>query len=234
MPSPNPHTPDSLAAQTLRLYARYQEEIVESLNLCPWAKRARLDGKVRLRVGLQSDTAPEEILSWVSEFTADAEADIGLLVFPRLELDREAFDRFVAGLVQQDAARNLLTSPAFAFAAFHPSAHLDSSKSERLIPFWRRSPDPTIQLVRISALEHVRRADPPGTQFMDLASIDFTRLPERPGPSLRQRISDANQETLANQGLAQIEALFADIHADRRATHLRLGFPPLSWEPPCG
>jgi hypothetical protein len=224
---------ETLVQHTLRLYGRYQQEIVEHLNLCPWAMRARLDGKVRLQVCLQTDGSLDPTLDAIREFEADPQVEIALLLFPRLDLDRLAFERFVADAVKHDAARATLKSPAFAFAAFHPSANLDSSKPERLIPFWRRTPDPTIQLVRLHALERVRHADPPGTQFVDLATVDFTKPLKRPGPSLRQRISEANSETLTREGLPQVEALFASIREDHWATRRALGLPVAGWEAPC-
>ena len=55
----------------------------------------------------------------------------------------------------------------FAMAAFHPDAAADLDDPERLIPFLRRTPDPTIQLVRQEALERVRGRHPQGTAFVD-------------------------------------------------------------------
>src|SRR5262249_32562635 len=39
--------PAALSEEAVRVYRRYQIEIVEALNLCPWAERARLEGRVR-------------------------------------------------------------------------------------------------------------------------------------------------------------------------------------------
>jgi hypothetical protein len=223
---------DDLSRQSLRLYQRYQLEIVEALNLCPWAKRAREEGKVDIEVCDLIAPDVEVVLDRVAALAANP-IDIGLLLFPRLELGRLEFERFVADLIARDAERRTLSSPPFAFAAFHPAASADLSKPERLIPFWRRSPDPTLQLVRLSALERVRRADPPGTQFIDPAKIDFSKPLPPPSLSLRQKISKANRDTLEAAGLEAISARFDSIQKDRRSTRQALGLAPSPWDVPC-
>lgn len=225
---------EALRRESVRLYERYQQELVESLNLCPWAKRARLDGNVRIEVSVQRDRTAEHVFHAIDSWAVDTRIEIGLVLFPRLDLDRVDFERFVAELVAADARRHELVSAPFAFAAFHPQATPDTTKPERLIPFWRRSPDPTLQLVRLSALERVRQADPPGTRFIDPKTFDFSLLKLPKPVSLRQKISQANHETLNQLGLQEVEARIAAIAEDRAATYRSLGMAPASWETACG
>jgi hypothetical protein len=214
--------------ETSRLYTRYQLELVEALNLCPWAKRARQAGQVELKVALQAGDDPAPSLRQISEWAARGDLEIGLLIFPRIGLGRRDFERFVAGLVKADADRLGLQSPTFALAAFHPDASADMGTPERLVPYWRRTPDPTIQLVLMSALERVRQGDVGGTGYFDMSQLDLSDpksaakffAPAR--ESLRERVASANLKTLQAQGQEAVEARFAEILQDHQQTRLML------------
>jgi hypothetical protein len=210
---------DALRREAIRLYRRYQTEIVESLKLCPWAERARLDGRVREEVVLATELDPEPALAAIDALARDERIEIGLLLFPKLRTGLEAFERFVSELVTKDADRRELGTAPFALAAFHPDARADLSDPERAIPFLRRTPDPTIQLVRYEALESVRRGFNEGTQFIDvrvLMTLDWTRDDTLP---LRERIARANLRTVTKLGVEAIEQRYADIFRDRELSY---------------
>jgi hypothetical protein len=210
---------DVLRREAIRLYRRYQTEIVEALKLCPWAERARLEGRVREEVVLETKLDAEPVLAAIDALSRDGTVQIGLLLFPRLRIGLEAFERFVSELVTKDAERRELGTAPFALAAFHPDARADLSDPERAIPFLRRTPDPTIQLVRYEALESVREGFNEGTQFIDvkaLMTLDWTREDTLP---LRERIARANLRTVAKLGVEDIEQRYADIFRDRDATY---------------
>lgn len=210
---------DALRREAIRLYRRYQTEIVEPLKLCPWAERARLDGRVREEVVLGAELDPEPVLAAIDDLSRDERVQIGLLLFPRLRAGFEEFERFVSELVTKDAERRELGTAPFALAAFHPDARADLSDPERAIPFLRRTPDPTIQLVRYEALEGVREGFNEGTQFIDvkvLMTLDWTRDDTLP---LRERIARANLRTVTKLGVDAVEHLYANIFRDRDATY---------------
>jgi hypothetical protein len=218
-----------LIAEALRVYRRYAIEIVEAFGLCPWATRARETGRVAERVLLQRDSSAAAALECVAELAASASIDIGLLIFPRLTLDPLAFEHFTASVRDRDAERHPLGAIPFAMAAFHPGAEADVSDAERLIPFLRRTPDPTIQLVRRSVLEKVRGKSSQGTGFVDpealdaleaLASVAGTDHEEQ---SLRERIARANHRTVMETGLEILRARLDDIRQDRTLAYARLG-----------
>ncbi len=219
---------EELVQETLRLYRRYQLELVEALNLCPWAKRARLDGHVDVSVSLQTTQTFDGPLGEIDRWTDTPEIEIALLIFPCIGLGRRDFERFVAALVQADHARMHLSSPAFAMAAFHPDAEADAATAERLIPYLRRTPDPTIQLVRVSALERVRQGDTGGTAFFDPSQLDLTdpasfrKLQTGSQPSLRERVASANLDTARTLGFDQMERRFQDILQDHALSRARL------------
>jgi hypothetical protein len=212
---------ERLTSEALRLYRRYQMEIVEALGLCPWAVRARLDQKVASRVLVQTDAALEPSLAAIAEVARQAKAEVVILIYPRFRAGRAPFERFVARLRDADARRHALGQIPFVLAAFHPDATPDQTDPERLVPFLRRSPDPSIQLLSSSVLERIRDAAPQGTQFMDASLLDALVEPA-PIP-LRERIAKTNFATIARMGVPAFEARIQDILRDRDETYRAIG-----------
>ncbi len=105
------------------------------------------------------------------------------------------------------------------FAAFHPDAEPDTDEPERLIPFLRRTPDPTIQLVRASVLDRVRAGTPQGTQFVDVSDLDANLEYAVP---LRERIARVNLATAERMGVAELKRRMDAIVEDRHATYEKL------------
>ncbi|MCA9574314.1 MAG: DUF1415 family protein [Polyangiales bacterium] len=208
-----------LEHEAIRLYARYEVEIVEAFTLCPWAERARREGHTRQLV-LAGPPEPEAALAAIDVLAADTAVEVGFLVYPTCTLSRVAFERFVSGLRSSDQQRGA----AFAAAAFHPDAHADLADPYRLVPFIRRTPDPTVQLIRRSALEAVRRPGDGGTGYVDPASITdlvafFQNPPKRP---LHERVAQANLEQVERVGVPTLEAVLADIAQDRERAYAAL------------
>lgn len=217
-------SPAPLVAEALRLHARYMDEFVESYDLCPWAAHARRAGRVLERVLLQEDDALEPTLELVESLAPRAELEIGLAIFPRLRKTRLEFDHFVARIREADDARHPRGEAPFATAAFHPEAAPDTANAERLIPFMRRTPFPTLQLVRYSVLERAHGRAPPGTQFLDLDALGSgAGLLEPPPMPVRDRVGRNNLDTARRVGVETLERVLGDITRDRDETLARLG-----------
>ena len=209
----------ALAAAAIRVYTRYEVEVVEAYNLCPWAERSRREGHTRQTV-LEGPPDVEEALRAIDELAADAEVEVGFLLFPRCVQPRVEFERFVSVLRERDQARGA----TFAAAAFHPVAEADLADPYRLVPFIRRSPDPTVQMIRRSVLESVRRPGDGGTGYVDPASITdlaefFRNPPKRP---LHERVAQANLDQLKKTGVADVERVLADIRAERARAYAEI------------
>jgi hypothetical protein len=217
----------ALEAEALRVYARYQREIVEGLRLCPWAEPARRAGRVRQRVLLDERPGPARLLEALDAFADDASVDIGLILLPRVRAGRADFERMVARLREFDRQRALGGGPPvrMAMAAFHPEADVDLRSPERLVPFLRRTPDPTIQLVRRSVLDDLRARDRAhGTAMVDPTAIDLaTFLATPPAKALHERVAEHNLATVRSLGAAEVERRIAAIRADRDAAYAALG-----------
>jgi hypothetical protein len=187
----------ALVTEALRVNARYVEEVVIGWGLCPWAARAWGDGQVTQRVFTAAEPEVAPVAAFVDELVAKPDAAIGLAIFPRVTSAVAAWERFAE---QVRRARR-----AFLAAAFHPDyAPPESGGPEgsliaaaRLVPFIRRTPDPTLQLVRASLLENLRG------QVSDDVARD-------------------NHAAVTARGPAALDALLAEIRRDRDAAYSRL------------
>jgi hypothetical protein len=196
----------ALIGEALRLNTRYVDEVVIAWNLCPWADKALTSGHVLQRVQLDEAPAPEDVLPFLDACDAAADVAIGLLIFPRLETRAAAFDAFAERVRRADHARRpdaatTPPAPAFLIAAFHPGAPVTFTTAPQLVSFVRRTPDPTLQLVRTSVL---RRATGEGPRVSD----DVTRR---------------NFEAVGARGADALDAVLRDIRRDRDESYARLG-----------
>ncbi len=215
----------------LRINLRYLVEVVERFGLCPWARGARESGAVERRV--MAGVPLLEATSAMCESVAGLEtALIGLLVFPDAAAatvaDAEAFDRFVES-VRQLLARRAGGRPAMAMAAFHPCANYSTKTAAQLVPLLRRSPDPTIQLVRFSTLDQLKRGG--GKFLFDGSAAAFAELDRRRQEvPISDRIAADNLATVEKEGVATIQAALDDIMADRTRSYAqiaaKIGQPP--------
>lgn len=222
---------EAFIAEARAVYGRYAREFVESLRMCPWAERSRLDGHTAEHYLLDErldDDAMEATLDRLRAIGDDENVEVGLILFPRLAVDRVEFDRFVSQVRERDVARHRPTRAPMALAPFHPDATPNTETAYRLVPFIRRSPDPLIQCVRVSLLDELRKGDR-GTNYLDPQGKDllalFRSLQEKK-PPLHERVAEMNLESLREFGIAEAEALLDEILADRDARYARFGVPP--------
>jgi hypothetical protein len=180
----------TLVAETLRVNTRYVEEVVIGWELCPWAARAWIDGQVTQRVFAGAEPAADDVAAFIDELHALPDAAIGLAIFPRFAGTAGAWEKFAENIRRMRGE--------FMVAAFHPDYRAPDGllDAARLVPFIRRTPDPTLQLVRASLVDSLR-----GQVSSDVARANFTAVTGR--------------------GLAKLDALLADIRRDRDASCAR-------------
>jgi len=100
-----------LVAETLRLNARYVEEVVIGWGLCPWAAQAWRDGGVARRVLAEPAAAQASeisgVLAFIDEIAARPAISIGLAIFPHATLTEAAWGPLpsVFGAPTRPAAR---------------------------------------------------------------------------------------------------------------------------------
>ena len=217
---------DELTRATLKVYERYAVEVVERFGFCPWARSARESGSVSLRVLFSTDPHDfDESIELLRELHRDTNTgDIALAIYPLLDLDRLAFEDFVRRLRAAASTAEQPSLDAFAMAAFHPCAAADLSHPDRLVPYVRRSPDPTLQLVKKSALSAIKGLST-GTAFGDVTALSALALRALADPApkpVRERIAEQNLTAVREAGLPTIDALLTDIAREREAAHERL------------
>ena len=183
----------ALEVEALRVNARYVEEVVIGWGLCPWAARAWNDGQVTQRVFTDATPDVAAVAAFIAELAAEADAAIGLAIFPRVACTVGAWEKF--------AEQVRRAGGDFLAAAFHPDYGAPDEAvgagplaPARLVSFIRRTPDPTLQLVRASLLDGLRG------QVSDDVARD-------------------NHATIAARGAAALDALLTDIRRDRDASY---------------
>ncbi len=216
---------EDLTHATLKVYERYAVEVVERFGFCPWARAARESATVVLNVIFSSNQDDfSESLERLVDLHDDAEdADIALFIYPLLDLDRLPFEGFVRRL-RGSAEMHRPLLDAFAMAAFHPAASIDTTDPDRLVPYVRRTPDPTLQLVRKSALSGIKGLAS-GTAFVDVSSMSLASFKALAAPApkaVRERIAEQNWSTVHEVGAAAIDAVVTDIFREREAAHATL------------
>ncbi len=208
--------------EALRINQRYLTEIVEALGFCPWAKTVR-DGEGLARKVLFGATIDESLAdltaALIEEISLEQDTAIGLLIFPELKSTNADFRRFVSSMEQRHAEQHARDAIPMAMASFHPEAVADTTSPARLVPFVRRSPDPTIQLVRRNAMDKVRQSKNEGSVFVDTLEAFLPLLGNRPKPSVSDGIAKTNLRTVNRVGVPEIEKIIADIQADRDSAY---------------
>lgn len=230
----------SAYAETLEpVHDRYQREVVEDLNLCPFARKARLDGHVARRFLEVDDLhpTPAGVVELIIELARrNAHLEILLLVCPPPPhhpwRDPAAYDEFCRNLApelerryEQDA--DLAERPRWYTVAFHPASRDRSAGSptpESFIAELRRAPDPLIQCVRADVLDELRaRAQVAARDRMrkELVELDpaLGQLFDQSVMADSELSSDIAKQNHAKfargPGRTRLESLLADIHRAR-------------------
>jgi hypothetical protein len=194
------------AEEALLRNDRYLREFVEALRLCPYARRCREEGKLHRRV-LRSRAEALPAIAAIEALPAES-VEVALLIFPDEPADGEAAARAFGSFCAE--LRPHLES--FYCVAFHPALPRDLFDAQRAVQFIRRSPDPTLQLVRIATLTTVRGGDAGGSRYVDPAALSLEQLLALETPlSLSDRIAEANLETLRREDPDRVEKLLADL-----------------------
>jgi hypothetical protein len=192
---------------------RYLSEFVEALHLCPFARQCREAGKLDRRVVLELRDAQAAVKA--VEARPEDSVEVALLIFPLARADGEQsareFEAFTAAL-RDWMIREHQGDPPFYCVAFHPHLPRDLLDAHRAVQFIRRSPDPTVQLVRASVLKAVRAGREGGSKYVDASDLTLEQLLAVSSPSsLSDRIAEANLETLRREDPDRLQALLSSL-----------------------
>lgn len=145
-----------------RLHTDYLTQVVEGMDVCPFAKRSRVQGRVHRPMFLVQEAIPamdEVAQAVVRTIDEHPDAEIILLTFVCDDghpwRDSSAFEGALRAL---RVAYDLLDAPRFYMVSFHPNVGLpDHPNPDNFVRVLRRTPDPVIQCVRADMLDGVRR-----------------------------------------------------------------------------
>lgn len=186
--------------------------MVERYDVCPFAAPAMKLGHVARRVLADGETAALATAARVAidALAGDAAIEVALLIFPTVTMSAAVFDAWCAPL--------RAANPAFVAAVFHPDTAYDLASPAQAVGFFRRAPDPTLQLVRVSALDAVRGAS--GKFMFDFSPAAWAELKKREHRlPTSERIARDNHARLAGDGLSTLQAIYDDIRADRQRSY---------------
>lgn len=174
---------------------RYLREFIESLGICPYARVCRETGRLHREVVLDRELDAAGVAARVRALEALSHVEVALLIFPCLTIEARPFERFITEVrAAYEKGRDPVRGgpPGYFVVAFHPELPMQLHNPDVAVRFMRRSPDPTIQLVRPDAIERVQRA---------------SREPE----TLSRLIAEAGLRAVQSSGVEQTAALLADM-----------------------
>ena len=201
---------DALTAEALRLHERYQHELIERFSVCPWARPARVNGRIHAHVVTEASCAPEDLRPPLAEWASDDAVDVAFAIMPLFDAGPEALYDFAVQVGE-------LSGNAFLGAPFHPEV----APSAGMIHFLRQTPDPTVQLVRRATLEEIRSQDPP--HYRDIFKIELRDLQARNAPrTTAASVLAHNKRMLDREGRARIQEIIDDIRDDRERTYAQI------------
>lgn len=226
---------DPPEAAVQAVHDRYQQEAVEGLNLCPFARRSREQGRVHRPLVYSSEPAPAiaaaRRLREISREHPDVEVVLITFVLPREAghpwHDVDLFEAVVKAV--REAYEGEGARPRYYMVGFHPSPRQPDPRRkptpDSLVPLLRRSPDPVIQCIRADLLDDLRRqaqvaADARfmaemaklGPEFRLLAMHAIQSDPELSADIARHNFASVG----AGAGREALERVLADILAARR------------------
>ncbi|MDO9022256.1 MAG: DUF1415 family protein [Deltaproteobacteria bacterium] len=217
---------EALAREAKRLFRRYTVEIVEGLDMCPWAEAARRRSQVSESVELGRAPDVAAGAAWARRLGEDRSVEIGFLIWPRVRVSRAEFVAYVEAVREAYGREPGRGGVLMAMVGFHPEPEPDTTSALSLINFIRRCPDPTIQAIRLSTLEELRQRDGTSKRFMPMSAALALPLDVPARRPLHEVVSDANQQTVERLGVPHVEAIVADIHRDRDRSYRALGEVP--------
>ena len=190
-----------LQEQTLLRNDEYLRNVVETFNLCPFARQCRQTGKLQRIVLTSADVAAELRATLLTlQQTTDDDFEVALVIAPLFVGDHAQFEamlRRVEAQVGTDLAHIGAVGTCFA-VAFHPQLPFGTAQPHQLVGLFRRSPDPTVQLVRRSLLDRVRKGHGEH-RYVDVGEMSTAETILAAAATLAGRISLSERIALNNE-----------------------------------
>jgi len=186
---------DEDIAESVRLWV---QRLVVDLNLCPFAKRELVKGRVRFAVTPAS--TPDQLLASLQaeleRLAGDPSIATSLLIHPHVLQDFHAYNQFL------DAADAMLErmqlDGVYQIASFHPDYQFAGTAPDDVENYTNRSPYPLLHLLREDSVEQAVAGYP-----------DIEQIPAR---------NIALMHRLGHDALQKMFASFLDVPAPSAPT----------------
>ncbi len=223
---PAPHvsaaTRDAIVKTALRVNERYLHEFIEEFSFCPFARGGRVAGQTTRYVHYADTTDVAPLVALMHRIAADPKQVVAQVILPIVQVTPADWVRFCDELTAY-AHEMLGGPPVLAFAALHPALPYNTDNPQATIPLFRRSPDPTIQWVRLDALSALYEGRNAEDRYVDPAEMmAYVVRTAHARPSLYDRVADTNAKMARHIGLARVEQLLAAYATDARQSYERL------------
>ncbi len=215
---------DALAREAQRVNERYLVEFVEEYGFCPFAKKGRRLGQIYRYVHFAETESVATLVALMQKIAADPAQVVVQVVLPMIDVAPDAWRRFVSDLTDF-ANLPLARDDRMGCAALHPLMPYSDLNPFSMLTLFRRSPDATIQWVRLDAVRALYAGRSGGTQLMTLAEADEW-LKRPPMTPLYDRIAITNARMARRLRLETIERLLAGYAADATDRYHRVLLNP--------
>lgn len=222
----DPALSDRVAELALHANARWTREVIEAGNYCPFARRAREQQRAIALVSFDDvdldapDQSAAELFGHAERLADDERAEVVQVIFPLLDVGPDRWQRYAKGLTSAVHRRRGGAS-VFAVAAFHPDLPWSSDGPQSIVPLLRRTPDPTIQWLRLDVLHRVREGRPEGDVALPDAPHDAQQLLKQASrPPLSEVVAKANWATATTRGLDALEARLRTLSEEAQQSYL--------------
>ena len=212
---------EAIKAEAAKANDRYLREFLEDHSFCPFARAGRLDGSSARRIIYFDDPDPEALIELMVEVAQDKKRAVTQVIFPLIQVAPHEWREFCLALTDHGHAR-LGGSKELAVAPLHPQLPYTEESPSTLVTLFRRSPDPTIQWVRLDALAEIYKGRSGERRFVPPEEIAAYLSQPHEEKNLYDRIAETNRQMAERLGLPKVEAMLSEYHQDAQAAYARI------------
>ena len=146
------HEHEDCAVRAVRLWV---ETLVVGMNLCPFAKREMIKGRVRF-AATPSITEEQLLIALQTELerlNTDPSIETTLLIHPGVLQQFDDYNRFLS--YADSLLMEMELEGFYQIASFHPDYQFDGTKPGDASNYTNRSPFPMLHIIREASLERV-------------------------------------------------------------------------------
>lgn len=211
----------ALEREAFRANDRYLHEFLEKYAFCPYSREARRKGEVHRYLHYCDQLDARPLVELMHQIAGDPRQVVAQVILPCIQVTAPDFARFVHQLTDF-AHAEMGTRDVLAVAPLHPALSFNEATPEALIPLFRRTPDPTIQWVRLDALESIYEGRENDTVFVEAGAIDAYLAKNPKKTPLYETIAKTNAAMTKRLSVDVVVALLKDIADDAHGSYARL------------